>query len=358
MRVRQPLAVGAETDDIRPRVRLRSGGGAAAWVFAAALAALALMLFVTLESRRDQGLESSIEPLDQSTSGRISSPPDLFIPTPYASADTVGLQTPFSVSAPRTARPTSDGQVEGVVASPRSAQRPSRPPRSAPFQPAPLPYVAPIQQSNYQPIMPSPPPIYTNQAAGGRQDRVSAYRFGNPATTVPKGTIIQAVLETALDSTRPGNSRAIVSRDVVGFDGSQILIPRGSRLFGEYAADLAPGQNRVLIQWQRLMRPDGITIDLNSPSSDPLGQAGIKGEVNSHFAERFASAILQTLVSVGSQVAINRIASGNVVYAIPISGQNLPISSPDKIQRTLKVRHGASVSVFVAKDLDFTGFDQ
>jgi len=63
------------------------------------------------------------------------------------------------------------------------------------------------------------------------------------------------VLETAFDSTRPGLARALVQSDVRGFDGSRVLIPRGSRLIGEYRSDVAPGQHRALVNWTRLIRP-------------------------------------------------------------------------------------------------------
>ena len=97
---------------------------------------------------------------------------------------------------------------------------------------------------------PPPPTAPAPEAASNNPDRVKAARFSNPGTTIPQGAVIQAVLETALDSTRPGPARALVSRDVRSFDGSKILIPRGSRLFGEYKADLTQGQNRAFIQWQ------------------------------------------------------------------------------------------------------------
>jgi type IV secretion system protein VirB10 len=204
--------------------------------------------------------------------------------------------------------------------------------------------------------------------AGGNGDkageRVEARRFLNPTTTVPKGTIVQAVLETALDSTRAGFARAIVSRDVYGFDGSRVLISKGSRLIGEYKADLTDGQSRALIQWDRLTRPDGVIINLDSPSADPLGRAGVKGKVNSHFFAKFGGAILQSALDVGSQVATNKIASGTVVYALPsLSGlrgatQSNGLVAQDKIQPTLTVKQGTSVSVFVARDLDFTSVEQ
>jgi type IV secretion system protein VirB10 len=189
------------------------------------------------------------------------------------------------------------------------------------------------------------------QLAGGR---VGATRFDHPGQTVPQGAVIQAVLETALDSDRPGFARAIVSRDVFSFDGTRVLIPRGSRLFGEYKADLAQGQRRAFVNWQRLTRPDGVQIAIESPAADPLGRAGVGGSVDTHFFQRFAGAILQSTLDLGVNLATRSATNGTVVVGLPGSTQTLINPASDAIKPTLRVRHGASVSVFVARDLDFS----
>ena len=180
--------------------------------------------------------------------------------------------------------------------------------------------------------------------------------FANRGWTVAQGTLIPAVLETAFDSTRPGFARAIVSRDVRGFDGARILIPRGSRLTGEYRSDIQPGQKRALINWTRLIRPDGVTIALASPASDTLGRGGVSGHYNSHFWERFAGAILQSALDVGVNLA-SRAASSSVVVALPGSTQTLApqLLQSARIVPTITVPAGTSLSVFVARDLDFSG---
>jgi type IV secretion system protein VirB10 len=78
-----------------------------------------------------------------------------------------------------------------------------------------------------------------------------------------------------------------------------VLIPRGSRLIGEFKADNMPGKRRVLVTWNRLIRPDGVAIRIASPATDALGGAGIAGAVNTHWMERFASAVLQSALTVG-----------------------------------------------------------
>jgi type IV secretion system protein VirB10 len=193
-----------------------------------------------------------------------------------------------------------------------------------------------------------------NAAANIAGARAGAGVLANRATTVPQGTLIPAVLETALDSTRPGLTRAIVSRDVRGFDGSRILIPRGSRLIGEYRSDAEAGQNRMLVNWIRLIRPDGATIAIGSPAGDTLGRGGIRASVNSHFFERFAGAILQSALDIGVNLASRSVDSPVVVLP---GSQGGVTRFPNQIRPTLKVKAATSISIFVARDLDFTGVE-
>lgn len=254
--------------------------------------------------------------------------------------------------------------IERVTAI-RSDARPARAPSS--YAPPLPPYTGPIAGQN---AAAPPAPAFVYQAPGAKpaagaggsdkagDGRISAARFTNPSTTVPQGAVIQAVLETALDSNRPGFARAVVTRDVFSFDGSRVLIQRGSKLFGEYKADLALGQNRALIQWHRLTRPDGVIIDIDSPSADPLGRAGVKGKVNSHFFTRFGSAILQSFLDVGVQLAARKATGDTIIVGLPGSMPQVTVAKPDEVKPTLTVKEGTSVSVFVVHDLDFTEVEQ
>lgn len=320
------------------------------WLFAGVLAVIALGLFGTLEARRAAVTSPSVTVPSSSQAGVIASPPELVIPGEFSEAEQP-LSAPIGY-----ARPT--------LGAPPSIARERQPPR---------PYNSYAQpQSSYsgliagQNALPPQAPSYVYQAStpkaesGGSEGeksaavRVAATRLTNPATTVPQGAVVQAVLETALDSNRPGFARAVVTRDVFSFDGGRVLIPRGSKLFGEYKADLAQGQNRALIQWHRLTRPDGVIIDLDSPSADPLGRAGVKGKVNSHFFARFGGAILQSVLDVGVQLAARKATGDTVIVGLPGSTPQVTVTKPDEVRPTLTVKEGTSVSVFVVHDLDFT----
>ena len=182
-----------------------------------------------------------------------------------------------------------------------------------------------------------------------------AWKIGDPSKVVPQGAFIPAVLETAINSDLPGYTRAVVSRDIRSFDGTAILIPKGSRLVGQYKSGLTSGETRAFIIWNRLIRPDGLSIQLASPATDDLGQAGMTGRVNSHFAKRFGSAMLLSVVN-GLTAATGGTKS-TIVIGTSSEAQGViseALSADAKIPPTIKVPQGAPIQVFAARDLDFS----
>ena len=92
--------------------------------------------------------------------------------------------------------------------------------------------------------------------------------------------MIPAVLENRDQFDLPGFVRAVVSRDVRGFDATTVLIPRGSKLIGQYRSGVALSQTRAFVVWSRIITPDGISIDIGSPGTDQLGRGGLEGETD------------------------------------------------------------------------------
>lgn len=338
-------------EDVRPVIATGSASNWGMWGFIAVLLMGGAVLFSALNASREAAQTPSILQPTSEPGNRIASPAPIGVPDRFAGRGPLEPAPPAEPPAPRSAPTISD--IPPPVA-PRFL--PPLPPPPVPEPPRPLPTPEPSRvvfenKSN--------PDIEALLESAGNQgaNRVTAGRLRNPSLTIPQGTVIPAVLETALDSTRAGGVRALVQRDVAGFDGTRILIPRGSRLYGEYEADLRPGQKRALVQWTRLIRPDGVTIALDSPSSDPLGRAGIRGKVDSKFLQRFGGALLQSVLDIGVGLAVNE-ASNGVILALPGSTQNVQVTDQQRVQPTLKVKHGASVSVFVSRDLDFSTVDQ
>ncbi len=320
------------------------------WVFAAGVALAATMLFAALESRRSDRDIDPLKPKQMQGDGMIVPPP------PLALDDPAMLQSDRLAAAPWPEQPRimvgpPPGEPRRPSRSPQVIYAPGPPVFQPPPQPGPV-MTDPVYQGPPAVAAPAPEP------SSNSPDRVKAARFSNPGMTIPQGAVIQAVLETALDSTRPGAARAIVSRDVRSFDGTRVLVPRGSRLYGEYKADLAIGENRAMIQWTRLMRPDGVVIALDSPSADPLGRAGVKGKVNTHFLARFGNALLQSILDFGVSYGSSKAAGGTVVLGLPGSSVKINPTQTEVFEPTLRVAQGSPVSVFVARDLDFSDVER
>ncbi len=182
-----------------------------------------------------------------------------------------------------------------------------------------------------------------------------AVALAHPADTVVQGTVIPAVLETALDTDLPGYARALVSRDVRGFDGSRVLVPRGSRLVGQYRSGITTGQSRAYIIWSRVIRPDGVSVQLGSPAMDGDGQTGLPGEVNRHFWQRYGASILLSVVG-GAASALGGDTGTLVIGTSTNSASAQALATDGKIPPTIRVPLGTPIQVFTARDLDFDGF--
>lgn len=337
-------APSSPAEGMRPVVRTAAASNRSIWAFGGVLLVGGALLFNALSVRRDE-LTAPATRAPGEAGGMVTAPPPLALPP--------GYEARFALEPPRA------GTLDP------NAPAPTPPPPRVITQYVDRPVPAPASSFDQSPFEPRPSVIFDAQAAPAAaaakadegKDRVDARRLLNPGLTVPQGVVIAAVLETALDSTRAGAVRALVSRDVKGFDGSRVLIPRGSRLYGEYSADVSAGQNRTLIRWTRLTRPDGVIMDLDSPAADPLGRAGVRGKVDTHFFARFGGAILQSVLDIGVGIATRKATDG-VIVALPGSTQSISAVAPAQFTPTLKVKQGTSVSVFVARDLDFSSVDR
>lgn len=187
---------------------------------------------------------------------------------------------------------------------------------------------------------------------GGAPARAQA--MANPGTTVTQGTLIPAVLETAIDTNVPGYVRAVVSQDVRSFDGTRVLVPRSSRLIGQYQSGIQGGQRRAYVIWTRLIRPDGASVNLASPAIGFDGTTGLAGKVSGDgFFSRFGSAMLLSVVG-----GLGTLASGGA-GAVVLGGAGTSAAATAAQQDsqrspTVRVRQGEPIRIFTARDLDFT----
>ena len=176
----------------------------------------------------------------------------------------------------------------------------------------------------------------------------------NPATTVTQGTLIPAILETAIDTNVPGYVRAVVSQDVRSFDGSRVLVPRSSRLIGQYQSGMQNGQKRAYVIWTRLIRPDGASVSLASPAIGFDGTTGLEGKVSGNgFFNRFGSAMLLSVVGGLGTLATGG-AGGIVLGGASQSAAATAAEQDGSRSPTVRVKIGEPIRIFTARDLDFS----
>lgn len=138
---------------------------------------------------------------------------------------------------------------------------------------------------------------------------------GDMAFVLARGKIMEAVLESAINTDFGGEIRAIISRDVFSEKEKIILIPKGSKIFGVYATGTDGAYGRISIIWNRIDLSSGYTINLDALAVDNLGRPGEQGRVDNKFKERLTNAVLSSAFNIVLANALDK------VVAPPVNAQ-------------------------------------
>ena len=181
------------------------------------------------------------------------------------------------------------------------------------------------------------------------------------------GFVIPATLISGINSSLPGQIMAQVSQHIYDSPiGKWRLIPQGSRLVGTYSSEVEFGQARVLVAWQRIIFPDGKTMDIGAmPGADGVGYAGFRDQVNNHYMRIFGSALIMSAIVAGSTYsqrdsggAFGRQNAGSIMSQS--LGQQLGLVTANLIRKnlniapTLELRPGYRFNIIVTKDMKFS----
>jgi type IV secretion system protein TrbI len=185
-------------------------------------------------------------------------------------------------------------------------------------------------------------------------------RLTAPASThtLQAGSVIAAALVTGIRSDIPGQVTAQVTQNVYdSVTGQHLLIPQGSKLIGQYDADISFGQSRALLVWNRLILPDGRSIILERlPAADPQGYAGLEDRVNYHWGRVAKAAILSTALGIGAELGngsnndIARAIREGTQGTLNQAGQQI-VSRQLDVPPTITIRPGTPIRVMVTRDL-------
>lgn len=197
-------------------------------------------------------------------------------------------------------------------------------------------------------------------AQASNQRTVSVERLVAPASPniVQAGSIIPAALITGIRSDLPGQITAQVTQNVYdSATGRILLIPQGARLIGEYDSEIAAGQTRVLLAWDRLIMSGGRSIVLErQPGADGAGFAGLQDRVNQHWGNLLKAATVSTLLGVGAELGadseddLTRALRRGSQDTINQTGQQI-VRRQLNVQPTLTIRPGHPLRVVITRDL-------
>ena len=193
-------------------------------------------------------------------------------------------------------------------------------------------------------------------------DARSAGRLPHLDYLLKRGTSIPCAAQTGIDTTLPGIVICKTLNDVYSANSKTLLFERGTTVFGEQQSALKQGQARTFVLWTRIDSPSGVFANVDSPATDQMGYSGVEGYVDTHFWQRFGSAIMLSLISDFGQALSAQTRSSTQTNTGPTynsttqAAQNMSteaLRNSINIPPALYVRPGTILSVMVARDVSF-----
>jgi type IV secretion system protein VirB10 len=187
---------------------------------------------------------------------------------------------------------------------------------------------------------------------------------------IKAGTVVPITMKTGINSDLPGDIIAQVTANVYDtLSGRTLLIPKGSIVYGSYDSSIAFGQSRVLLAWDRLLRPDGVSLNLKGMQGvDLSGYSGMTDIVDNHYIDLMSAVGVGTVFDTGMDMVVSLISSINVFddladifedntssaeSAVESIIENMANQSP-----TIIVRAGCRGYVQVNKDMVLPSYEE
>ena len=180
------------------------------------------------------------------------------------------------------------------------------------------------------------------------------------AYEVKAGTVIPAALITGLNSDLPGEIVGQVTEHVYDtVTGHHLLIPQGARILGHYNADIGFAQERAQIVWDRLIMPNGNSVQLETMvGTDKAGYAGLADQVDHHLGRLIGAVILSSVISAGANLATDSAQENSFVDDLGDSAAQRAATIGSQIvdrqlnvQPTITIRPGFKLNILVNKDM-------
>lgn len=179
-----------------------------------------------------------------------------------------------------------------------------------------------------------------------------------------QGAVLNAVLETALNTDLPGDVKARVMMDVYdSINGTNLLVPKGTLLVGKYNSDIRPGQERINVAFQRMILPNGVSVDMPADQGTMGdGSTGIAGDLNNHYFAMLGVSVLtglgayvtqmQQYAGSGTTINTGNYAGMNAAGQIFTDMDQAVISRNATIKPTITVPQGTRLAISITQDIE------
>lgn len=176
-----------------------------------------------------------------------------------------------------------------------------------------------------------------------------------------EGSIIPIVLEGEINSELPGRVNGRVVTDIYdSIYGSSLLIPKGSRVMGEYNNSVKEGQDRLMIAFSRIILSNGRSIRIPAmDGTDEMGRAGVEADLDTRFWRIFGPSFLVAgiaqIFKPAPSVTVNNAGAGSTY--VDATGQILSDVSKKIIGRyegakpILRIEKGTRMNIVVTRDM-------
>ena len=205
--------------------------------------------------------------------------------------------------------------------------------------------------------------LFGGQLPSSATPSASAGLLGSRSLTLPKGTAFTCALKTRIVSAASGFVSCQVQRNVFSDDGRVLLIERGSHMDGEYRiTSVKPGTVRIPVLWTRIRTPNGVTVDIDSPGTGQLGEAGIDGYVDNRWLDRIGAAMLLSVINDSVKLVVQHQSSDSQgdTIVLPSTTANSNKLAEKVLDSTINIppliyqNQGGIVGIYVARDVDFS----
>lgn len=214
-----------------------------------------------------------------------------------------------------------------------------------------------------------------NQGATRTPQGYSSHTRNAPVATMElkAGSVLPGLLLVGVNSDLPGIVLGQISENVWDTaTGNNLLIPQGTRIIGVYDSKITYGQKRVAIVWNRLIYPDGSSLNIaGSPGTDMAGYAGVKGKVDNHYGQLLSAALFTSFFTAAVDVLADnddetgpygnnnnskKSAKDVLVETTGVTIANIGAKLAERaleIQPTIIIKPGTRFNVMVTEDVVF-----